>query len=729
MDLEETVDGNEPNMNPDESSRLTDWENEPSLSVFTNDHMEAKSGHDTMIGNLDRWNDLRNVEGAAKPKKIQGRSSVQPKLIRRQAEWRYPALSEPFLSSNKMFTVKPVTFEDKPKAEQNELVLNWQFRTKINKTKFIDDYVRGCVDEGTVFVKVGWTRHTEEESVEVPVYEYFAITSQEDLDQLEQAGRLKIDDPTTYEETVPDDMKAAIDYFEETGQPVVAIETGETETVVTEKVIENRPDLSILNPKNVIIDPTCEGDLDKAKFGIISFETCKGDLHKEGIYKNLDKIAWESLPAPNEDDHYSGNSQEFQFRDATRRRVVAYEYWGYYDIHGTGELKPIVATWIGQTLIRLSENPYPDGKIPLVVATYLPVKRMVHGEPDAELLEDNQAVLGALMRGMIDLLGRSANAQQGFAKGALDPLNRMKFERGEDYEFNPQQNIRDAHIQHKFPELPRSAIEMAGIQNQEAEALTGVKSFSGGISGESYGDVAAGIRGVLDAASKRELAILRRLAKGLIDIGNKIIAMNAEFLSEEETIRVTNEQFIQIRREDLKGNFDLQTDISTAEVDQQRAQDMAFMLQTMGPDMDLGLKKILLADIANLKRMPALAEEIRNYEPQPDPIQQELAQLEITKIKAEIAKIESEIIENQADAARKQAEANSTTLDAVEQETGVTHLRGLEQTKAQARGNQDLQVTKALTQRPKENEGEPDIEGAVGFNAVTDLRDNAQNLR
>lgn len=93
---------------------------------------------------------------------------------------------------------------------------------------------------------------------------------------------------------------------------------------------------------------------------------------------------------------------------------------------------------------------------------------------------------------------------------------------------------------------------MLNLQNQEAEALTGVKSFGGGISGEAYGDVAAGIRGVLDAASKREMAILRRLAKGMEEIGTKIAAMNAAFLSEEETVRITNDEFVTVKREDLK---------------------------------------------------------------------------------------------------------------------------------------------------------------------------------
>src|SRR5690606_25140367 len=149
-------------------------------------------------------------------------------------------------------------------------------------------------------------------------------------------------------------------------------------------------------------------------------------------------------------------------------------------------------------------------------------------------------------------------------------------EDGKDYEFNPNLNPALGHIEHKYPELPQSALTMVQMQNAEAEALTGVKAFSGGLSGNAYGDVAAGIKGILDAASKREMAILRRLANGLIQIGRKIVAMNAEFLSEEEVVRVTNEKFIKIKREDLRsvaGEFDFEVDISTAEIDNNKAQD------------------------------------------------------------------------------------------------------------------------------------------------------------
>lgn len=711
------------------TEKLTDWENEPSLQVLKNDYDGAYNAHDTLCKNLDRWNDLRNIQGDAKPPKREGRSSVQPKLIRRQAEWRYPALTEPFLSSNKMFQVKPVTFEDQKAAEQNQLVLNWQFRTKIKRVKFIDDYVRSCVDEGTVFVRTGWKRVTRKVKEQVVVWSFYPIQSPEELEAFQNWAQLKLANPREFDEEADDAVKAAVEEFEESGQPFTAVDEGEREEVEVEEVLINQPELTIFNPKNVVIDPACEGDLDKANFCVFTFETCKADLEKTGLYKNLDRVNWTSTEIPTEHQHTSQTPVDFNFRDNARRRVVAYEYWGFYDIDGTGELKPIVCTWIGGTIVRMAENPYPDQKLPLVVATYIPIKREITGEPDAELLEDNQKILGALMRGMIDLLGRSANSQQGTAKGWLDPMNRRKFQSGEDYEFNPQMPPEMGTTQHKYPELPQSALQLAAVQNNEAEALTGVKSFSGGMSGEAYGDVAAGIRGVLDAASKRELSILRRLAQGIIDIGKKIISMNQAFLSEEEVIRVTNREFVTVRREELQGDFDLETDISTAEMDNQQANDLGFLLQTMGPEMDMALSAKMLARIADLKRMPDLAEEIRTYKPEPDPMDVEIKQLEIAKLKAEIAKIESETIENRADAMKKQSEAAKTQVDAVEQETGTTHARNLEMTKAQARGNQDLQVTKALTSARKPDELDPEIEAAIGYNELSDRRDDAGNPR
>lgn len=716
--------GNVP-LDPNQSAKITSWKKEPSIAQLKYDMEQASGAHSAQMTKIALWNDLMYCKGKARPTKVKGRSSVQPKLIRRQAEWRYAALTEPFLGTNKLYKANPVTFEDSRSAKQNEILLNYQFRTKLNRVNLIDDFVRATVDEGTSVLRVGWCRKTVMVKEMAPVYSYFPVQTQEQIDALQQGMEAKQSDPRMYEEQADPALKASLDYYEETGQTVIAQQTGEQEVEV-EKVIFNHPTVEVMSPDNVVIDPSCSGDILKAKFAVVSFETCKADLEAEkDRYTNLDKVNWEGA-APLSDSEFSTKTPtNFQFQDAPRKKVVAYEYWGFYDIDGKGELTSIVATWVGNTMIRMEKNPYPDKKLPFVITKYLPVKRELYGEPDAELLEDNQAILGAVTRGMIDLLGRSANGQQGFAKGMLDPLNRRRYDNGQDYEFNPTVTPQAGLIEHKYPELPQSALMMLNLQNQEAEALTGVKSFGGGISGESYGDVAAGIRGVLDAASKREMAILRRLAKGIADVGYKIIKMNAVFLSDKEVVRVTNTEFVEIKRDDLAGDFDLEVDISTAEIDDSKAKDLSFMLQTIGPNAGQELMLTVLAEIADLKRMPDLAQKLRTYKPEPTPEQQEMAKLEVEEKRALVAKINSEAALNEAKAAEAMAKKDAIDLNYVEQDTGTKHARDMEKQKAQAEGNQNLQITKALTAAKKEGEQAPDLAAAIGFNQLSDKLNDA----
>lgn len=698
--------------------KLTDWAKEPDLRSLKLDFENAQQHHAGQMAKIDRWAALMKGK---RPQAAKGRSAVQPKLIQQQADWRYSALSEPFLGSNKIAKVSPVTFEDGPGAKQNELVLNWQFRTKLNRVKLIDDYVRTVVDEGTCILRTGWDRHMITVMVDQPVFEHYAIETEEQLQMFQQAYEFKQENPRGYDEQVDPALKAAVDFFAESGQATYAVQTG-TQKVPTQKALTNKPVVDILNPRNVVIDPSCLGDLDKANFAIVSFETNKAELMKNPKrYHNLDHVNWEGNTPIATNEYATTTPDNFNFADSMRKKVVAYEYWGFYDIRDEGRLVPFVATWIGNVLIRMEENPYPDEKLPFVVVTYRPVKRDLYGEPDAELLEDQQNILGAVTRGMIDLLGRSANGQQGFAKGMLDPLNRRRYDNGQDYEFNPNANPANNLIEHKMPELPQSAITIAMMQHQQAESLTGVKAFAGGVTGEAYGDVAAGIRGVLDAASKREMSILRRLAKGMGDVFNKIIAMNAVFLSEKEVVRVTNTEFVTVSREDLAGNFDLEVDISTAEVDNQKSQDLSFMLQTLGPNGDPSMVMMILAEIADLKRMPELAQKLRTFQPPPpSPEQQRMTELEIQKAELENQLLQSEIELNQAKAQSEMAKKEQADLDYVEQETGTAHEREMAKQRAQSQGNQNLQVTKALTTPTKEGEKKPDLNAAIGFNRISD---------
>lgn len=637
---------------------LVDWATPPTVMDLKTITEDADIEHNRFLSNVSRWDDNLKIVGSAAVKVRDGRSKVAPKLIRKQAEWRYPALTEPFLSTPDLFNISPQSAGDRKRAIQNQLVLNNQFNTKLNKVHFIDSYIREAVDVGTVIVKVTWESETEEVIEIVPEYEFEVVNSSADpaaaqqlfmryqqLLQLRQAG------DETYTDYQTPGLDICLDKLMNEQVLCVAHEIGEREERVT-KEVKNQPLLEICDVENLRWDPSCKGDYTKAGFAIETFKSCLADLKKDKRYFNLDKINVSTASPLNSTEYKEGlDNESFNFKDSARTQFVVHTYWGTWDIDGTDIVQPIVASWVGNVMIRLELNPYPDKKIPFIMATYMPVRKSIYGEPDGELLEDNQKIVGAVTRGMIDLLGRSANSQTATRKDMLDVTNRRKFERGEDYEFNTTTDPRQGIHTHVYPEIPQSAYNMVLMQNNEAEAISGVKAFHAGLSGQGLGNTATAVKGVLDATSQRELGILRRLADGVIDIGRKIISMNAAFLSEEEVIRVTAFDHVKVRRDDLAGNFDLTLSISTAAEDNQKAQELAFMLQTMTKDSDPGLYKMILSDIARLRKMPDLAKRIEEYQPQPDPLKVAEQELKVKLLEVQIAK-------EQALTAKHQSEAN-----------------------------------------------------------------------
>ena len=647
--MKDKVELDEETSDIESTTKLTKWKNEPSVADLNNDLLAAEPTHKSHVNNTEKW--LQKLAGHLNVKIPEGRSKVQPKLIRKQAEWRYSSLEEPFLSTQDLFDIDPRTGEDYDAAEENQILLNYQFNTKIDKVAFINEYVRTAVDEGTVFIQVGW----KYEKGEREVYEEIQLTP-------EQASIY------LYQQVASGKMNQE--------EAIMQMQSGEPITKVVKRTKEivtaNHPTLRVCEFDRLIIDPTCEGDLEKAQFIITPFETSYSELVRDGSYKNLEQIFTEDgvVVQGNLDDatFYKTitNQTGFEFKDKARKKLTAYEYWGYWDIDGKGLTKPIKAVWVGNVMIKLEELPYPDKKLPFVSVSYLPVRKSVYGEPDGKLLEDNQDIIGAVTRGMIDVLGRSANGQLLIAKGLLDQANLKKYENGDHAYFNPGMDPRNSIHMLTYPEIPTSAMNMIHLQNQEAESLTGVIAFNTGISGQALGNSATGVRSALDSSSKRELGILRRLSAGIEKIGRKIIAMNGEFLEDEEVIRVTNKQFRTIRRDALAGDFDLRVKISTAESDNQKIEKLAFMMQTGQQSMDPEEAKLVRAEIYKLQKMPDLADKVLSYKPQPDPMQEQVAQLQLErlqlenqKLKAEIEERNSRAIENQVDVELKQAKTQN----------------------------------------------------------------------
>ena len=543
----------------------------------------------------------------------EGKSKVVPKVVKRQSEWAHASIKDPFVSTANIVKCIPITYEDVKSARQNELLLNFQFCRQFDRYKFMTKAIKVLDVDATLVVQTGW--EYEDEKVEV------------------DAEVVKVDE---YD----------VEYID-------------IEVVEETRIKKNRPTAKVCRSEDIFIDPTCQDDLDNAQFVIYRYETDLSTLKRDGRYKNLDKI---TESEGNDIDYDAEDETEFKFTDKPRQKLVVYEYWGNYDIDDDGIVEPIVCAWIGNTIIRLQTNPYPDKKPPFIVVPFTSVPFQIHGENNIDLISDQQKIITAVTRGIINNMAQSTNGQVGIRKGALDAIQRKKFFKGQNFEFNGSPAD---FWQGSYNQIPGSAFDMIGLMNNEIESLTGIKGFSQGMSGNSLGATATGVRGVLDATSTRRLDLVRNIAENLIKpLMRKWMAYNSEFLSEEEIVRVTNEEFVPIRRDDLDGKVDLDIAISTAEDNAAKVQELSFLLQTLGPSEDPQIRRAIMADIYELSRMPEQAKNIRDFQPQPDPMQVQIQQLEIAKLQAEIQKLQAEAAglyasaqEDEADKAEKMAQA------------------------------------------------------------------------
>lgn len=558
----------------------------------------------------NKIHDWRNeTAGREYGNEVKGKSRIVSKDIKKQLEWMLPTLADPFLSTPDIIRCNPVTYEDVLSARQNELLLNTQFCRKFPRYNFLMKSLKVLATEGTLVIQTGWDY--EDEEIETMV------------DKV-------VNHPVTGEEVIV------------------------TSKEKVTRIKRNQPTAVVCRNEDIYLDPTCMDDMDKCQFVIHRHETDLSTLKADGRYKNLDKLVSEE-GSKYDYGYLQQDHTFFKFQDQARKKMVMYEYWGNYDINEDGIAEPIVCSWIGNTIIRLQSNPYPDNKPPFIVVPFNSVPFQLHGESLASIIGDNQKVKTAIIRGIIDNMAQSNNGQVGMRKGALDMANRKKFLEGKNFEYNGSPSD---FWQGSYNQLPASVFDVLTIMNNEIESQTGVKSFSGGINGTSLGGTATGARGALDATSTRRLSLVRNIAENLIKpLMRKWMAYNSEFLEEEEVVRITNEQFVPIRRDDLDGNIDIDISISTAEDNSAKSQELSFLLQTMGPNQDMEINKLLMGEIARLNRMPDLEKDIKEHQPQTDPAQEQMKQMQLAEMQLKLEMMQADIRDKQARAGENEIDA------------------------------------------------------------------------
>lgn len=595
------------------------------LKALQGDYELCKSYNKKWHNLIDEWTD--EYMGRPYGNEKDGKSKIVTRDIKKHSEWLQASILDPFVSTPDIIKCSPTNIQSIKLARNAEMILNQQFCRQFNRYNFLSRALKVMDIEGTCIVKTGWEFLEEEREV----YEKQVIPI------IDEAGNPVIN--------------------EMDGQPVLQ----EIKVKVKKKIrVIDKPTAEVVRNKDIFLDPRCLGNIENMQFIIHEYETDLSTLKSDKRFKNVDKIKVDT-----DDEHeYKDNDygeldgETFEFNDKPRKKIVVREYWGNYDLNNDGIAEPIVCAWVGSICIRLEENPYPDKKPPFIITPVLPIPFQLIGESNAELLGDTQKLKTAIMRGFIDNLAASNNAQIGVRQGALDAINQKRMLEGKNFMFMSG-TAGEAFWTGSFNQLPNSIFNLLQLLDAEATSLTGVNTYGTNQTTNMLGENTASSRGVLDGGNLRKLMIVKNISENLIKpLMRKWLEYDAVLLPEETIIRATannSGEFEVIRRDDLYGSIDLELTISTNEDNAAKARELAFLLQTIGPNEDSQVRKMIMIEIANLHKMHELANRLETYEPQPDPLQQELMIAQIEYIKAQTQELLASAGRQQIDGSLKEA--------------------------------------------------------------------------
>jgi len=616
--------------------KYTNWKKEPTLDDLRKDYKNAKPSHNKQLDRIKKYIDLYNESQAVEQKKglKRKRSTYRSRLLKKQLGWIIPNIESPILSQKNIFTLTPKTTNAINRRKKNANILNHQWDKEIGKVRLINRAVRKYAIEGTCVFKVGWKTTIKKIPKKVEKFKLETDPKKIDIMLAKASGDKQLIEKMRQFYNKYNGLPFEIEIVEE----------------IDECIVENRPLLEVKDNKAIIIDPSAKGIWSNVKFVIEILETDYATLKSSNSYFNLKYIRnyVKNMSGINTNEFLTETMQDydeedlFQFSDLARKKFTMYEYWGYWDINDNGTLVPIVASWVGDKLVRLEENPYAHKSIPYVVCAYEPIDDEIWGEPEAVVLEDDQKALTGTYRAMQDITNETAIGQE-FIDDSIfkTPLEKQNYEAGRTVHVRKGVDMTKAIFRKSIEPVPQTLLNMKNIYNEHATLLTGVLDMDGGETRKQQSITGAPIR--YDAKTNREMGILRRFLNGLEEIGNLILSMNREYLLDDYIYGKNSEQLQNI--DDLDNDFVVEVDILTPAVRDLIASRILTMMQTNAAFMTPQIAALHYEKVARLWNQNDLADGVIE-ETFKEPSEAELLaqQLELEKMKLENKKAQIELL-------------------------------------------------------------------------------------
>jgi len=608
------------------------WKNKPTVNDLKKDFDLSKQIFNNHLNDLDRYKKYIDESSAVKNKHglKKKKSTYTSKLIKKQVEWLVPNIESPILSQKSLFSLSGLSIDASKFSDKNNKILNFQWRTNPQRVAIINKGVRAFVEKGSCILKVGWKNKTK--TIKTTIKEKIYTDNEEDIRAIILKSK---GDDNLYNKL--------INFYNENGK----LPIGEQDRIIEKEiVVQNSPTIEVRDNRAIIVDPAAKGDWTKVKFLIDIQETDYATLSNNKSYFNLEYIREYILNQHSSNEYYNAtnsynyDAENFEFSDLARKKVTMYEYWGYWDIHGNGKLESIVASWIGDKMVRLSSNPYPHNQIPYVVSSFTPVEDSMWGEPVSCLIIEDQLGLTSTMRAMQDITSESAIGQEFIDKSIFEsPVERIAYENGETVWTRPDIDISKAIHKKTMEPVPSVMFDMKKLYTEHSTLLTGVSDEAN--VNPQVQQSASGVPQKLDAITNREQEILRRFTTMLEGYARLVLPMNKEYLLENDTIE--DERIGNI--EELEDDYSVSIEALTQTVADNKASKIQYLLHNNGGNMSPVVLAKHYSKTASLWGLDDLAEFIEQDANKP-PTEQEtmMQQLELERIKLENNKVRLEIL-------------------------------------------------------------------------------------
>jgi hypothetical protein len=479
--------------------------------------------------------------------------------------WIMPSLMRVFFGGNDVVSIEGRTPDDDPSA-MRELV-NWQVQRKNSGFMSFYRWFMGAMIFGFGPMKARWERKEKdvEETVPMTADQFLAFEAKAEGVKLLRAEE------------------------QQDGTWQV--------TIKRRKVVENYP---IIEPV-----PISEFGFLPESFDMKSMPACyhkrlmsRSDIMEAVKKKEFKKPSDEALAAARyqhqqdqELDSYLKDFDELTGRDGaagydpSRELYWVHEVYGRYDLDGDGISEPMIVSVVGTEIVQKQENPL--GRPPIAVISPYPDLYQLDGMSVDDMIGEIQDVKTLLVRQVIVNIANNNDRGAFVDEDAVNPddlAENRKYKR-----FRNKDGRRAPDIIQYEPESPTSPMVMPFMDWIEGvkENRTGVTKYNQGLDSKSLNKTATGITAIMGAANQRIEMVARMFAEtGVVDLFRLLVEMNAMFVDQEQVVRLTQGKYLQIRPDDLKGEFDLDIAAGIGAGQRQEAtQNMMLLLSQIYPAM------------------------------------------------------------------------------------------------------------------------------------------------